>query len=156
MQKRNPRNRIFSVLGVKAVNKHDFPKWIFKTSKQGFPFAFRNLRCVDGFHAAVRVGFDGVCIFGKNGQMPNLFYMNPIEFATLEDFKERKGRGFKAYEVGCIKGDGSPWFAYCLEEPGLIEEDYEELKSLLLAFSQFVPKQNKNANAPKMEPLARG
>ncbi|QCJ45578.1 hypothetical protein FAY30_26985 (plasmid) [Bacillus sp. S3] len=56
--------------GVKAMNKHDFPKWIFKTSKDGYPFAFRNLRCVEGYHAAVRVGFDGVLVcvlYGRAG-----------------------------------------------------------------------------------------
>ncbi|WP_190284972.1 hypothetical protein [Bacillus sp. S3] len=52
------------------MNKHDFPKWIFKTSKDGYPFAFRNLRCVEGYHAAVRVGFDGVLVcvlYGRAG-----------------------------------------------------------------------------------------
>lgn len=26
------------------------------------------------------------------------------------------------------------WFAYCMEEPGIVNEDFEELKTLLYSF----------------------
>lgn len=115
------------------MNKKDFPKWIFRTNK-GLTFAFRNLRCIEGFEVAVRVGPDGICVFGKNGFSPNFFYMNEQNFASLNDFIGSKGEGFKPYEVGCVRLDGSLWFSDCIYEPGLLEEDYEELKSLLTAF----------------------
>jgi hypothetical protein len=115
------------------MDKGKFPKWIFKTIN-GFTYAYRNIRCVAGFDVAVRVGVDGVIVFGKNGLSPNLFFMNCEEFATLEDFKGSKGEGFRPFEVGCVRLNGSHWFSDCIYEPGLIETDYEELKSLLLTF----------------------
>ena len=109
-----------------------FPKWKFK-NKTGLLYAFRNLRCIEGFQVAVRVGVDGVMIFGKNGFSPNLFYLNPKVTASLEDFAGKKGEGFKPFEVGCVRSGGNHWFSDCIYEPGLIDEDYEELKSILMA-----------------------
>lgn len=115
------------------MNKKDFPKWIFKT-KNGQTYAFRNVNCKEGFKVAVRVGMDGVLVFGKNSSCPNLYYMNSQEYASLEDFKGSNGNGFKGFEVGCVRSDGSYWFSDCFFEPGLIAEDFNDVKKLLLAF----------------------
>ncbi|KZE67977.1 hypothetical protein AWM68_17550 [Fictibacillus phosphorivorans] len=113
--------------------KKNYPKWIFKT-KGEVTAAFRNLQCINGFPIAVRVGLDGATVFGKNDLSPNLHYMNKEEFACLEDFIGKGRKGIKAFEVGCIRLDGSLWFSDCMYEPGLIEEDFNDLKSLLFNF----------------------
>ncbi|MEK3992764.1 hypothetical protein [Robertmurraya sp. FSL R5-0851] len=64
---------------------------------------------------------------------PNLHYLDPNVTASLEDFNGSKGEGFRPFEVGCMRRDGEYWFSDCIYEPGLIEEDFKELKSLLLA-----------------------
>lgn len=114
---------------------NQFPTWIFK-NKHGMPYAFKNLKSVEGFTVAVRVGWDGVCIYGKNGISPSLYYMNSQEFASLEDFKGSKGQGFKPFEVGAVRIDGSYWFSDCIFEPGLVSEDFIELRNLLLTFAE--------------------
>ncbi|MFT9494374.1 MULTISPECIES: hypothetical protein [Bacillota] len=113
--------------------RNKFPKWIFKERNDELA-AFKNLRCVEGFSFAVRVGYDGVSVFGKNGERPSFFYMNEIELAKLEDFQGSKGEGFASFEVGCVRRDGGLWFAECLYNPGVLEEDFEELKLILKNF----------------------
>ncbi len=116
--------------------KSKFPNWIFKTRNE-MTVAFKDIRCVEGFKIAVRVGLDGVNVFEKNsGFIPNSFYMNDIEFASLEDFKGSGGEGFKSFEVGCLRFDGTHWFSDCMYEPGILDEDFEEIKSLQSAFYQ--------------------
>lgn len=115
------------------MNQKDFPNWIF-VNKDGVTFAFKNLLSIEGFNIAVRVGPDGVCIFAKKGISPSLYYMNPYEYATLQDFKGSNGLGFKAFEIGGWKRDGTLWFLDCIYDPGLVHEDYQELNAILLAF----------------------
>lgn len=109
-----------------------FEKWIF-TEKDGFTYAYRNLRSIEGFKFAVRVGLDGVILFGKNGFGPNLHYLDPHVTAALEDFDGKRGEGFRPFEIGCIQRNGEYWFSDCFYEPGLIDEDFKELKSIMLA-----------------------
>ncbi|WP_335690023.1 hypothetical protein [Cytobacillus firmus] len=113
-----------------------FPKWMIK-NRGNFPYAFRNLRCKGGFNIAVRVGFDGVITYGKNGIAPNFFIMSQETFASFEDFKGHSGEGFRPFEVGCVSLNGHPWFAECFYYPGLLEEDFIELQAVLLTFYQM-------------------
>ncbi|MCS0824664.1 hypothetical protein NX029_11845 [Cytobacillus firmus] len=120
------------------------PKWLIKT-RGNFPYAFRDLRCKDGFNIAVRVGFDGVIAYGKNGNAPNFFIMSLETFASFEDFKGSSGEGFRPFEVGCVSLNGHPWFAECFYNPGLLEEDFVELKEVLLTF-YHLSKDNEQAS----------
>jgi hypothetical protein len=126
------------------MNRNDFPNWIFVTHEKQ-PYAFANLSCTEGFKVAVRVGWDGVCVFGREGLSPSLYYMNQHEYAVLADFKGSNGIGFKAYEVGAVRLNGSLWFSDCMYEPGLINKDFQELKSLLLLFAQDPAQRNPEA-----------
>lgn len=98
-----------------------FLKWIF-TNKDGLTYVFRDLNCIAGFQVAIRVGLDGVILFGKNGFGPNLHYLDPRVTASLADFSGSKGEGFRPFEVGCIRRDGEYWFSDCIYEPGLIKD----------------------------------
>ncbi|RHW36041.1 hypothetical protein D1B31_18330 [Neobacillus notoginsengisoli] len=124
------------------VLKEKFPGWRI-LNKEGITVAFKDLQCIEGFKVAVRVGLDGVLVFGKNNLTPSLGCMNPFDFASLADFKGKSGEGIRPFEVGCVRLDGSIWFSDCIYEPGLIEEDYNELKSILLAIHNLQSKPTK-------------
>lgn len=113
--------------------KNQFPKWIFR-NRNGITVAFKNLRSVEGFFVAARVGPDGLLVFGKNGNLPNLHYMYKEDFSSLEDFKGKSGEEIRPIEAGCIGFNDNIWLADCMYEPGLIAEDLDELKQILLAF----------------------
>lgn len=117
-----------------------YPDWIFREKDENI-YAFKNVRCVEGFSVAIRIGLDGAVVFGKNGNKPNFFYMNPHDFANLEDFAGRNKEGIRAFELGCVGLDKQVWLSDCFFNPGLVEEDHQQIISLLTAFTQTYSKE---------------
>lgn len=113
----------------------EYPEWVIRENDEHI-YAFKNVRCVEGFSIAIRIGFDRAVVFGKNGNKPNFFHMNPHEFANMEDFKGNI-EGIRPFELGCVGLDKKVWLSDCFYTPGLGIEDFQEIHLLLSKFTQL-------------------
>ncbi|MFE8701073.1 hypothetical protein ACFYKX_10750 [Cytobacillus sp. FJAT-54145] len=113
-----------------------FPNWMFR--EKGIVYGFKNLTSKiwegeaspeNSMKVAVRVSVEGIFLFSKK-ENPNIAYLNPNTYLSLEEMKGLNCKGFYPIQVGWCRIDGSIAYSDGVFEPGLHPHDFMELKSV--------------------------